>query len=51
MPLFSEQDELDQRTGMIGTATAADDNEVLVILRRMKSAISHFVGHKKNLSA
>ncbi|XP_015777306.1 PREDICTED: uncharacterized protein LOC107355277 isoform X3 [Acropora digitifera] len=28
-PLFSEQDELDQRTGMIGTATAADNKEVL----------------------
>ena len=30
-PLFSEDVVLDQRTGMIGTATAADD-EVLVIL-------------------
>ena len=50
-PLFSEQDELDQRTSMIGTAIAADDEEVLVILRRMKSAISHFVGHKKYMSA
>ena len=48
-PSFSEQDELDQRT--IGTATAADDKEVLVILRSMKSAISHFVGHKKYMSA
>ncbi|XP_044164438.1 uncharacterized protein LOC122948544 [Acropora millepora] len=28
-PLFSKQDELDQRTGMIGTATAAHDEEVL----------------------
>ena len=32
-----------QRTGMIGTATAADDEEALVILRSMKSAVSHFV--------
>ena len=31
-PLFSEDVVLDQRTGMIGTATAADDEEVLVIL-------------------
>ena len=31
-PLFSEDVILDQRTGMIGTATAADDEEVLVIL-------------------
>ena len=46
-PLFSEQNGLDQRTSMIRTAIAADDKEVLVILRRMKSAISHFVGHKK----
>ena len=38
-------------TGMIGTATAADDEEVLVILRSMKSAVSHFVGDKKYLSA
>ncbi|XP_044164264.1 uncharacterized protein LOC114965636 isoform X2 [Acropora millepora] len=28
-PLFSEQNGLDQRTSMIGTATAADDKEVL----------------------
>ena len=35
-----------QATGMIGTATAADDEEVLVILRSMKSAVSHFVGDK-----
>ena len=46
-PLASEQEELDQRTGMIGTNTAADDKGVLVILRLMKSAISHFVGDKK----
>ena len=45
-PLFFEQDELDQRTGMIGTAPAADDKEVLVILRRNKSSRSHFVGDK-----
>ena len=32
-PLFSEQDEFDQRTGMIGTNTAADDKEMLVILQ------------------
>ena len=31
-PLFSEDVVLGQRTGMIGTATAADDEEVLVIL-------------------
>ena len=30
---ISEQDEFDQRTGMIGTNTAADDKEVLVILQ------------------
>ena len=39
-----------QRTGMIGTATAADDEAVLVILRSMKSAVRHFVGDKKYLS-
>ena len=50
-PLFSEQDELDQRTGMIGTATAAHDKEVLVILRSMKSAVNHFIGDKKYLSS
>ena len=37
-------------TGMIGTATAADDEEVLVILRSVKSAVSHFVADKKYLS-
>ena len=31
-PLFSEDVMLDQRTGVIGTATAADDEGVLVIL-------------------
>ena len=41
----------DQGTGMIGTATAADDEEVVVILRSMKSAVRHFVGDKKYLSA
>ena len=45
-PLFSEQ-VLNQRTDVIGTATAADDKEVLVILRNMKSAINHFIGDKK----
>ena len=45
--LFSKEVVLDQRTGMIGMATAADDEEVLVILRSMKSAVSHFVGYKK----
>ena len=50
-PIFSQEVVLDQRTGMIGTATAADDEEVLVILRRMKSAVGHFVGDKKYLSA
>ena len=46
-PLFSEQVVLNQRTDMIGTATAADDKEVLVILRIMNSAINHFIGNKK----
>ena len=36
-----------QKTGMIGTATAGDDEQVLVILHIMKSAVSHFVGDKK----
>ena len=48
--LFSKEVVLDQRTGMTGTATAADDTEVLVIWRSMKSAVSHFVGDKKYLS-
>ena len=48
-PLFSEEVALDQGTGMIGVGTAADDEEVLVILRSMKSAGSHFVGDKKNI--
>ena len=46
-PLFSEDVVLDQGTGMIETATAADDKEVLVILHSMKSVVSHFVGDKK----
>ena len=46
-PLFSEEVVLDQRTGMIGMATAADDKEVRVILRSIKSTVSHFVGDKK----
>ena len=50
-PLSPEEVALDQGTGMIGTATAAHDEEVLVILRSMKSAVSHFVGDKKYLSA
>ena len=33
------------------TVIAADDEEVLVIFRSMKSAVSHFVGDKKYLSA
>ena len=41
-PSFSEQDVLDQGTG-IGLATAVDDKEVLVTLRSMKSAISHLI--------
>ena len=44
-PSFSEQDVLDQGTG-IGLATAVDDKEVLVTLRSMKSAISLFIGDK-----
>ena len=46
-PLFPKEVVLDQRTGMIGMATAGDDLEVLVILRTIKSAVSHFVGDKK----
>ena len=49
--LSSEEVAHYQATGMIGTATAADDEEVLVILRSMKSAVSHFVEDKKYLSA
>ena len=49
--LFSGEVVLDQKTSMIGTVTAADDEEVLVILHSMKSAVSHFVGDKKYLSA
>ena len=40
---------LDKRTAMI-EATDSDDKEVLVILRSMKSAVSHFVGDNKCLS-
>ncbi|XP_044164172.1 D-inositol 3-phosphate glycosyltransferase-like isoform X2 [Acropora millepora] len=52
-PLFSKKNDLDQKIGMIGTATAAGDKEVLVILCSMKSAVSHwhFVGDKKYLNA
>ena len=50
-PLFSKEVVLDQRTGMIETATAADDKEVLVILRSIKRSVSHFVEDKKCLSA
>ena len=50
VPLFSGEVVLDQRTGMIGTATAGDDLELEVILHSMKSAVSHFVGDKKYLS-
>ena len=46
-PLSLEEVALDQGTGVIGTATVADDEEVLVILLSMKSAVSHFVGDKK----
>ena len=49
--LCSEQVARDESTVMIGIATATDDEEVLVILRSMKSAVSHFVGDKKYLSA
>jgi len=44
-PSFSEQDVLDQGTG-IGLATAVDDKDVLVTLCSMKSAISLFIGDK-----
>ena len=50
-PFFFEEVVLVKGTGMIGTATVADDEEVLVILCSMKSAVSHFVGDKKYLSA
>ena len=49
--LSSEEAAHYQATGMIGTATGADDEEVLVILPSMKSAVSDFVEDKKNLSA
>ena len=48
--LFSKEVVLDQRTGMIGTATAGDDLEVEVILHSMESAVSYFVGDKRYLS-
>ena len=48
--LSSEEVAHYEGAGMTGTATAADDEEVLVILRSMKSAVSHFVGDKKYLS-
>ena len=44
-PSFSEQDVLDQGTG-IGLATAVDYKDVLVTLCSMKSAISLFIGDK-----
>ena len=47
---FSDKVAHYQKTGMIGPATDSDDVEVLVILRSMKSAVSHFVGDKKYLS-
>ena len=49
--LSSEEVAHYQGTGMIGTATAADDGKALVILRSMKNAGRHFVGDKKYLSA
>ena len=49
--LSSEEVAHYQGTGMIGTATAADDEKALVILRSMKNAVRHFVGDKKYLSA
>ena len=48
--LFSDEVAHYQKTGMIGPATVSDDVEVLVILRSMKSAVSHFVGDKKYMS-
>ena len=48
---LSSEEVAHQATGIIGTATAADDEEKLVILRSMKSAVSHFVEDKKYLSA
>ena len=44
-PSFSEQDVLDQGTG-IWLATTVDDKDMLVILCSMKSTISHFIGDK-----
>ena len=40
-----------QGTSMIRTGKAADDEKMQVIFRSMKSAVSHFVGNKKYLSA
>ena len=45
--LFSKEVVLDQRTGMIEMATAADEKEVRVIVRSIKSTVSHFVGDEK----
>ena len=42
-PLFSGEVVLDQRTGMIGTPTAEDDEQVLVIWRSMTSALILFL--------
>lgn len=36
--LFSKQDDLDQKIGMIRTATAAGEKKVMVMLCKMKSA-------------
>ena len=49
--LSSEEVAQYQGTGMIGRTTAADDEEALVILRSMESAVSHFNGDKNYLSA
>ena len=49
-PLFSNEVVLDPRTGLIGTATAADDLQVLVISCSIKSAVSYFIGDNKYLS-
>ena len=43
--LSPQKGRLDQGTG-IWLATAVDDKEMLVILRSMKSTISHFIGDK-----
>ena len=49
--LSSEEVTQYQGTDMIGRTTAADDEEALVILRSMESAVSHFNGDKNYLSA